>query len=112
MALPFEVDWRSFWLGVAVIAVPAFLAFVLSVWNKGVPSPFKPQAVVLTTKKTPWQVVMGWLGAGLVRLSIGFLLATLIIVLFFGGQWAELWWLLVGAAVSLLTGVLLRTLFG
>jgi hypothetical protein len=112
MALPFDVDWRSFWLGFAVVAVPAFLLFVFGIWSKPVPSPFKPQTVLLTTKKTPWQVVMGWLGSVLIMVAVGIALAAVVIVLFLGGELAEMWWLIVVAAVCLLTGVLLRALFG
>jgi uncharacterized membrane protein len=106
--LPFDVDTRSFLLGIAVIAIPAFFVFLVNWLNVKTPSPFKPQVVIQTTKKTPMQVVMGWAGSLLIIAGVGVLLAALFIVLFMNAEWTEVTWMLVVAAVSFLAGVVMR----
>ena len=47
---------QGFFLGLLFSGILAYLSFLLHIWKKGVSPFFKPQTVVLTTKKTPAEV--------------------------------------------------------
>jgi hypothetical protein len=112
MTLPFDVEWRSFLLGMAVIAIPAFLVFLINWAAKGQGSPFKPQTVVMTTKKTPMQVVMGCAGSTMMLAGLGLAIAVIIIILAFNAALPEVAWLIVVALVSFIAGLFARQVLG
>lgn len=81
MQLPFGLDPASFCAGAGLVLVLALAAFVLNVWWRELTSPFRPQVLVQTTKRTPWQVVAGamatvaqYLGLALAFAAVGLLL--------------------------------------
>jgi hypothetical protein len=112
MTQPFDVEWRSFLLGAAVIAIPAFVVFLVNWFGRAQASPFRPQSVVLTTKKTPMQVVMGCAGWTLMLAGLGLAIAVVIIILLFNAEWPEVAWLIAVAVVSFVAGVFARQVMG
>ena len=112
MALPFDVEWRSFLLGVGVIAIPAFLVVLINWAGKAQSSPFRPQAIVLTTKKTPMQVVVGCAGSTMILAGLGLAIGVVIIILVFNAQWPEVTWLIAVALISFVAGVFARQVMG
>jgi hypothetical protein len=71
----------SFWQGAIVVVIVGFVAFQLGVYGSKAHAPYKPQSVVLTTSKTPWQVFadgcMNTLLVALVLAIIGVLIIGL-----------------------------------
>lgn len=108
--LPFDVHWPSFWFGFGLVVVLGFVVFLVNWFGQYLGTPFKPQMVVQTTKKTPWQVVMGCASSWLLIAGVGLLIAVGITVLFMNAQLPEVTWMIAIAVVSFIAGVLTRVL--
>jgi hypothetical protein len=108
MQLPFGLDPVSFIAGAVFVLVLAFFVFLLNVWWRTATSAFRPQIVAQTTRRTPWQVVVGALGAIVQYVGAALLTAAAVLVLLFGMSLADVATLgLVGLA-TLVIGTLLR----
>ena len=110
MRLPFGLDLVSFLAGVGFVLALALLAFLINVWWKDVTSPFRPQVVAQTTKKTPWQVVIGGFGAVFQYVGAALFVAALALLLFFGFSFLEVRTLGLAGVVVLAVGSLMRVL--
>lgn len=107
--LPFNPHWPSFALGLAVAAFLGIIAYLV-VWIGNPPSPFKPQTVIQTTKKTPWQVLMGCASSVLMLSGLGVILAAGVVMIGAGATLPDVGWMIGVAAVSFVTGLFVRGL--
>lgn len=89
MQLPFGLDLVSFLAGMGLVLVIAFAAFLINVWWRDATSPFRPQIVVQTTKRTPWQVVVGAFGALFQYMGFALVAAAAALLLFFGFSFTD-----------------------
>ncbi len=108
MRLPFGLDLISFLAGAGFVIVLAFLVFLVNVWWTDVTSPFRPQAVVQTTKKTPWQVVTGAFGAILQYVGFALVVAAGALVLVFRFSLEEVRWLGLAGLVVIGIGAIMK----
>lgn len=107
--LPFDLHMPSFLFGVGVVVLFAFIVFLIN-WIGNQSSPFKPQTVIQTTKKTPWQVVMGCMSSVLMLGGLGVIIAVGVVVIWSGATLPEVGWMIGIAAVSFVTGLFVRGL--
>jgi hypothetical protein len=108
MTLPFGLDPLSFGAGVVFMLVLALATFVVSVWWRDVTSPFRPQMVLQTTKKTPWQVVGGALASMAQYMGFAFIVASGLLLVLFGFPFVEVRLLLLAGVVLFALGSLLK----
>ncbi len=108
MRLPFGLDLGSFLAGVGFVLVLALIVFLVSIWWKDVTSPFRPQVVVQTTKKTPWQVVFGAFGALFQYVGFALIVAAVALLLVFGFSLTDVRFLGLAGIVILVLGSLMR----
>jgi hypothetical protein len=108
MTLPFGLDPASFFAGAALVLVLAFATFLISVWWRDVTSPFRPQMVVQTTKKTPWQVVGGALASAAQYVGLALMVAAGVLVVFFGFSFQEVRLLGLAGLILLVLGSLFK----
>jgi hypothetical protein len=112
MQIPLGLDPISFFAGVAFMLVLSLIAFVLNIWWRAATSPFRPQIVPQTTRKTPWQVVVGGLGAIFQYVGFALLVASAVLLVVFGFTLEDVRTLgLVGLA-TVIIGTLLRAISG
>jgi hypothetical protein len=107
MRLPFGLDLTSFVAGALFVVLIGFLVFVVNVWWKDATAPFRPQVVPQTTKKTPWQVVVGGLGRFLQLVGVAMVVAAIALLLF-GFGLADVQVLPLVGGVAVIIGSLMR----
>ncbi len=90
--------------------VLALIAFVLNIWWRAATSPFRPQIVPQTTKKTPWQVVVGGLGAIFQYVGVAVLVAVAALLVVFGFALADVRTLGMVGLGTVIVGTLMRTI--
>jgi hypothetical protein len=108
--LPFGLDPGSFFAGAGFVLVLALFAFLVNVWWREATSPFRPQVLVQTTKKTPWQVVVGGLGAVLQYVGAALLVASAILILIFRFPPVEVRWLALAGLILIVLGAFFKLL--
>ncbi len=110
MQLPLGLDPISFLAGVAFMLVLALIAFVLNIWWRAATSPFRPQIVPQTTRRTPWQVVVGGIGAIFQYVGFALLVAATLLLVVFGFTLADIQTLGLVGLGTVLIGTLLRAI--
>jgi hypothetical protein len=108
MTLPFGLDPVSFIAGFAFMLVLALATFIVSVWWRDVTSPFRPQMVLQTTKKTPWQVVGGAMASIAQYFGLAFIVASFLLLVLFGFSFVEVRLLMLAGAILLIFGTLFK----
>jgi hypothetical protein len=109
VALPFELNWPSFFFGIALVVLLGFGVFVITWAGQYLGAPFQPQKVVHKTEKTPWQVTMGCLGSFLLTAGLAVALVAVLVMTVLKVPWSEITFMLVVAAASLLAGLFIRS---
>ncbi len=107
--LPFDLHWPSFAFGFGLVVFLALIVFLIN-WIGNQSSPFKPQTVIQTTKKTPWQVLMGCASSVLMLGGLGVMIAVGVVMIGAGATLPEVGWMIGVAAVSFVTGLFVRGL--
>lgn len=108
MQLPFGLDVGSFLIGAGFVFVLAFVVFVVNVWWRDATSPFRPQVVAQTTKRTPSQVTLTGIGAFFQFAGAALLVSGVLLLVVFGASISDVRWLGLAGIVSVIIGSLIR----